>query len=61
MLSKHKTYAKVQAGRTCLSDAKKADKENSLCEVSSIRLYFVLVLFQDMYVKGSSLTFHETN
>ena len=46
VLSKHKTYAKFQASRTCLSDEIMADEENSLHELSCIRLYFVLVLCQ---------------
>ena len=46
VLSKHKTCAKVQTGRTCLSDETMAGEENSLHEVGSIRLYFVLVLSQ---------------
>ena len=46
VLSKHKTYAKFQASRTCLSDETMADEENSFHELRSIRLYFVLVLCQ---------------
>ena len=46
VLSKHKTYAKFQASRTCLSDEIMADEEDSLHKLSCIRLYFVLVICQ---------------
>ena len=46
MLPKHKGRAEGQPDRTCLSDETMAYEENSLHDVSSIRLYIVLVLCQ---------------